>query len=164
MTDDVLELREATDLVEHMKVQDIVFYKCSMEYDDNVEPSADEAEDGTVDLEFGTAIRSRPTGIDFRCSVRVPFSAGEIYVDAAILYDAGQPVRAHRDAVQEFGNRAAFAALYAYLRQAVSDLGNRLPGKLTPLPMLRPGEVSFELSGYPEVLEPERAASPAESA
>lgn len=160
MSEEILELREARDLVEHMQVRDIVFYRCSMEYDDSVELTEDE--EGTVDLEFGTALRPRPSGIDYRCSVRVPIPSGEIVVDAAILYDAGKPIRVHRDAVQEFGDRAAFLALYPYLRQAVSDLGTRLPGKITPLPLLRPHEVSFDLSGYPEVLEPERDAPDAD--
>ncbi|MHB1063011.1 MAG: hypothetical protein ACYC1Z_00685 [Georgenia sp.] len=155
MTDEVLELREATEFVEHMQVQDIVFYRCLVEYDDTVEPRDDE---GSVELEFGTAIRPRPTGIDYRCSVRVPYPSGQIVVDAAIIYDLGRPVRMYRDAVQEFGDRAAFMALYPYLRQAVSDLGNRLPGRLSPLPLLRPHEVSFDLSAYPEVMEPTREA------
>lgn len=156
MTDEILELHQGTDLVEHMQVQDIVYYKYSMEYDDTVE-AADEDHDGSVRIEFGTAIRARPTGIDYRCSVRVPVPAGELFVDAAILYDAGKPIRAHRDAVQEFGDRAAFAALYAYLRQAVTDLSNRLPGKISPLPLLRPREVSFDLRQYPEIIEPKHA-------
>lgn len=153
MSESRLQLRTSSDLVEHMQVVDIIFYRCSLEFDD----AADQGPWETVDLQFITQIRPRLTGVDYRCKVVVPLPTGDIVADAAIIYDAGQPIAMTREAVGDFGNRAALMALYPYLRQAVSDLSSRLPLRVSPLPLLPAGDVAFSVEDLPEniAIEPE---------
>lgn len=147
--DDRTVLTSAQELVQHLEPTGIVFYELSAQYDDSVELPKGEVD---LELEFGTSLRIRARGVDYRFRVEVPLLTGAVVVDAAIQYEASEDLAFHRDALREFGQRAAVMSLYPYVRQAVSDLMGRLRVPTVFLPMLTPGEVTFDVDRLPEVV------------
>lgn len=150
MTDPArLVLESAEAMLEHLEPSEVVYYELSASYDDSVELPEGRID---VDLGFGTSFRLTEQGVDYRFRVDAPLPTGPVAVDVAIIYTADQPVAFHRDALKDFGERAAIMTLYPYARQAMADLVSKMRVPAIFLPVLRPGEISFEVSSLPEVV------------
>ncbi|WP_460749157.1 hypothetical protein [Myceligenerans cantabricum] len=106
--------------------------------DEQIDPS-----EGQVGVQTG--IRRRPRALDYRVEFLLNHASGRILADMGAFYDCDPSLDLDEvppEVVIEFGDRVALMALYPYLRQAMSDLGQRV-GVTVALPMLRRGDLSF---------------------
>ncbi len=112
---------------------------------EEVEPDAEIVEPGSELVRVRTGIRQRERALDYRVELSVQHAYGQLVADMAAVYESDVPLELTVEsaaAVIEFGDRVAMMALYPYLRQAISDLGQRVWVDMT-LPMLRPGNLTF---------------------
>lgn len=129
-----------------LSLVEVRFYELNATADDQVEPDETTLE---VPIDVRTAFRKRPDGVDYRLEVEIERPTGRIRVDAAALYAADASFEASDDVLLDFGDDVAIMAMYPYVRQAISDLGQRL-GDSVVLPMLQRGAITFERGGRDE--------------
>ena len=148
------------ELVQLLNLATVRFYELSAQWDDTIDPKSDEVDEDASTApddedpsaepvfvgEFRTAFRKRIDGIDYRVSVRVPRSTGDIVVDAAAMYVAPTPFDTTREVLMAFGEMVAAMTILPYLRQAVMDLSIRItPDEPVVVPMIQRGAITFGL-------------------
>lgn len=132
-------------LIELTELTEIRFYELFAASDDELTPNGAEPEpdeSGEQTIAVRTAIRKRPDAVDYRVEVEVQRFGRTMRADAAAMYSAPGPFEAAPDVLYDFGDNVAMMAVYPYLRQAISDLAQRL-GDQVVLPILSRGAVSF---------------------
>jgi hypothetical protein len=124
-------------LIEVLDLQTVKFYELYALADDEAEPATDDPP-----ISVRTALRKRPAGIDYRVEFEVRRPNGTIRADAAAVYSAEAPIDATDEVLLDFGDMVAMMTVVPYLRQAISDLAQRL-GDHVVVPMLPRGALSF---------------------
>lgn len=157
-SDDRLLLSSAQEVADQLTPQTIVHYDYRASFDDTIPPPSEGGVD--VDLAISTSVRMRETGADYRLAVTAPLPTGEVVVDLAMIFDAGQPVAFKRDAVRSFGEDVAYPALYPYARQGLADLTSRVLGSAIELPLLPPPRLSVDLAEFGDVIAMDSAGEP----
>lgn len=141
-TGDAPFLATAAEMVQDLSLAGIQFYELSVVYKDQV----DEEREASINVEVNLSIRRRPDGLDFRARFEIPYPDGDVVCDAAVMYDAEGPRSFGEDAIFDFADNVAIMTLFPYVRQSVSDLGNRV-GTPIVMPMLERGAFSFRSDG-----------------
>lgn len=153
-----ITITETRDLLGVLELEEIKFYGLSAESLNSADAATDDdgeglekSEDESRPVEFLTAHRFDPEGADYRIHMTVRTATLIVRVDAAAMYASETHLDVSDEILIDFGDNVAIMTLFPYLRQAITDLSQRL-GEPVVLPVLPRGVLSFTPS--------ERAAAP----
>lgn len=143
-------ITETRDLLGVLELEEIRFFGLSADALSPADTDADDDDHGDVDrdegaarpVEFLTAHRFYPEGADYRVLMTVRTPTLLVRVDAAAMYASEVPLEVSDEVLVDFGDNVAIMTLFPYMRQAVTDLGQRL-GEQVVLPVLPRGVLSF---------------------
>lgn len=98
-----------------------------------------------------TAFRDDDKGFRARFRTNIDVHIGTVFTDVAVEYLTGEvPASSISQAVLlEFVNHVALMTTFPYIRQAVSDVTQRVFGSALLLPMVQRGEIDFSLTVVP---------------
>jgi len=143
MNVEITKIASIEEAIELLQPIDVEFYHLSANVDESGQhPDDDSEDDEQAQVHVATARRVGESGVDYRCRLTVQIPGVEIVVDGAILYQASSYVEIAKSVCKEFGDEIAVMSLFPYLRQAVSDLADRI-GRTVTLPHIGRGEITF---------------------
>lgn len=141
-------LAAAEDVARALEIENIFFYEYALIVNDS-EPISE----GEINIDLKLSMAATREGVGYRCGLVADSGLLRISVDAALIYRSHEPVTIRREALKDFGDRAAIMTLYPYIRQAFSDLVAKAPIDTAPLPLVFPGELTFSAEGLDEEIE-----------
>lgn len=143
MNREITKIASIEEAIELLQPIDVEYYHLSATVDESgQQPDDDSEDDEQAQVHVATARRVGESGVDYRCRLTVQIRGAEIVVDGAILYRADSEIEVARSVCEQFGDDIAVMALFPYLRQAVSDLADRI-GRTVTLPLVRRGQIRF---------------------
>jgi hypothetical protein len=141
-----LKITETKELLGVLELDDIKFYEfAALALDQAAEDSEARGEDETGPVQFRTAFRFESRSADYRVEMTVRGQSVIARVDAAAMYASAVELDVADEILVDFGDNVAMMTLFPYLRQAITDLGQRL-GEPMILPVLPRGALSFALN------------------
>ena len=130
-------ITETKGLLGVLELDAIKFYELHAE---SLDPEDADGEDHPV--EFKTAHRFAPMRADYRIAMTVRTPVLVARIDAAAMFASETALDVSDEILIDFGDNVALMTLFPYLRQAVTDLSQRL-GQALILPVLPRGALSF---------------------
>ena len=132
------------ELVDDVTLDSIDFIQLSVRKKDG-EPLAESEPQWAVGIDN----RADNLGFRIRVAVALGFGNGEVSAEAAAAYSTTEvaSTQISREAMEQFVNDVSCMQLMPYLRQAIADLTNRAFDSAITLPMLKRGQLTFEISG-----------------
>jgi len=98
-----------------------------------------------------TALRDDDAGFRARFRTDIDVHIGTVSTDVAVEYLTGDVPAStiSQDVLLDFVNHVAVMTTFPYIRQAVSDITQRVFGSALLLPMVQRGEIDFSLRDGP---------------
>jgi hypothetical protein len=146
------------ELVEFSDIESISYFEIAatrVESDELLEPGDHDEQIQPTHL-LQTAHRGSEDGFRVRIRTEIEVDVGSIVVDVAAEYTLVNATTAQitPELMVDFVNKVAVMTLVPYLRNAVADITLRVFGTALTMPIMRRGELEFEL---PNELDPEKA-------
>lgn len=140
----VMPLASATEMLDAgVELESVEFFGLSATVSEDWDGPSDET--FSVIPEMGLKYRRSDDEFGARLFVKVDLGYGVASVDVSATYRFPQQVSILDDAANEFANKVAVMALLPYARQALSDLTQRVFGEPIVLPILRQGQLRFDV-------------------
>ncbi|WP_435080190.1 hypothetical protein [Clavibacter michiganensis] len=152
MTDKSVETIES--LVEKLSLSAVTFYQVGATlHEEEVDEGTDESVDSGLETMFKVRTRHKKNEFGTRFRVEVSSIYGEAVVDVACEYESEEPLRIPRDVAHVFINQVAVMQAFPYIRESIMTTTARILPVPILLPVVKRGELEFELQGGPEVSE-----------
>ncbi|QIZ35033.1 hypothetical protein [Saccharopolyspora sp. ASAGF58] len=143
----------ARDLLDRVRLREVQFYEIHARLNAGFADGGDDTGAATEGPQkWDLQLQLRETDLGVRCRLDVGAPDANYVVDAAIFYDFDESLKIEPAALAEFVNRAAFFALYPFVREALHSAGRKIGAQAPLLGMLDPAEnrVEFIFDGTGE--------------
>ena len=141
---------QTRDLLQLVELLDVDLIKLSGVLDETADDEIILSFDGDLEPQFSLAIDSsdNPKKARFRLGLELTLPFAEIEVEAGAVYDLGTAELDDLETpvLQNFINKVVVMTLVPYLRAEVTSLTSKLFRMPITLPILAPGEVSFQVA------------------
>jgi len=135
------QIADVHELLQALNIVGVNYYTVSAEREEG-DVDAPAPED--IAPEFGLRIRHDGAELGVRLRVEILSSVGRVVVDAAMEYDSESEFEVSNEIAFEYANEVAVMALLPYMREAVSNITQRVFGDALMMPVIPRGALAFK--------------------